>query len=419
MQLTKLDILKILNNICMTFMLVWMIQTYYLDATKTLLIGNLSIVVFIILNDTLFVNSGKLFLYTLGRIIAFVILVILANLTVGFGPRVVVAAACILISYYGYMTGNDTIYPKLPIIFYYVALYVIGYFTGNHHLYLMALIFVIVTAVLAVILYNEFNMQRHFLILKGQNMVPYDQISSTNRMMVIISCIITVVMSLIAIAADYGEKIYETVSNAVIAFLTWLFAKLPKEPDLPVVEENTQHGGVDYAEILKDIPQKENKFLDAFWHAMTIAMFFVTAIVVIFVVYKIAIAFYRKFNEAGKKQSRDKTVFLSPKEERKKEKSKAFEDRTKIPFWAGSPDMRIRKMYFKYIKKLPGAGDIKNYHTPRQLELVAKGSTYFEENREEDVLWKIHTIYEKARYNPDACTGEDVAQMKNYIAGKI
>ena len=420
MQITKIDVLKILNNICMTYMLVWMIETYYLDGTVELAIGNLALVAFVILNDTLFVNSGKLFMYTLGRVISLALLVFLSQFTIGAEPKIAVGIICVLLSYYGYMTDNIIALPKLQIIFYYVALYVIGFFTGNKRIYPVALLFVVVTALLSVLLYNELNMQRHYLILKGQNMVPYDKIKGTNRMMMVISVIITCVMAGMAILADYGDKIYQAMRSGLIAFLTWLFSFLPKEVDEAVYEETTKQEAIDYSDLLQSVPQKDNKFLDAFWQAMTVVLYFAAVLILIYLVYKIAIAFYERFNMSGKKASRDKTESLNPREEKEKiQKSKRYNE-SRIPFFATSTDMKIRRMYFKFIKAMPHSDDIRDYHTPKELEIAAGGkeavSGRYDVDNSEESFAEIHRLYEKARYNPEACQNSDVAMMKQLTA---
>ena len=424
MELNKLDILKISNNICMAYMLVWVIQTYYLPATGNLMLANSAIIVFVILNDTLFVRSGKLGLYTLGRALSLCVLVLISQLFDGSEPRIAVGILCILLSYYGYMHGSELILPKIQVISYYVALYVIGFFTGNRQIYPVALVLVIITAVLSVLLYNELNIQRHFMILKGQNMVPYEEIKRTNRFMLVIATVITGVMSAMAILSDYGDKIYAALKRGLIAFLTWLFSFLPKGADEAIYEDTQQQGGVDYSDILNSIPQKENKFLEAFWNAMTVVLYCLSALVVVVLLYKIAVAFYNRFNEYSKKEARDKIESLKPKETKSRVKAQDKENAVKIPFFATSADMKIRRMYYKFIKTQPYAKDIDSCYTPEEIEMVATGQnksvTYSSDSakemyKENDMLWQIHLLYEKARYNPKACQNGDVLQMKNLI----
>ena len=95
-------------------------------------------------------------------------------------------------------------------------------------------------------------------------------------------------------------------------------------------------------------------------------------------------------------------------------KAQDKENAVKIPFFATSADMKIRRMYYKFIKTQPYAEDIDSCYTPEEIEMVATGQekAMYKEN---DMLWQIHLLYEKARYNPKACQNGDVLQMKNLI----
>ena len=82
--------------------------------------------------------------------------------------------------------------------------------------------------------------------------------------------------------------------------------------------------------------------------------------------------------------------------------------------------MKIRRMYFKFIKAMPHTDDIRDYHTPKELEIAAGGkeavSGRYDVDNSEESFAEIHRLYEKARYNPEACQNSDVAMMKQLTA---
>lgn len=92
----------------------------------------------------------------------------------------------------------------------------------------------------------------------------------------------------------------------------------------------------------------------------------------------------------------------------------AGKDRKNGPGWFDrTPSKRIRRTYYKGMKKLNRSGGLENLSPKEQVRLLAKEQGLTEKEQEE-----IIGLYEKARYSTESMTEEEARQIKELFRGR-
>ena len=201
------------------------------------------------------------------------------------------------------------------------------------------------------------------------------------------------------------QNVVNGIKTCLIAVIPWiarlLFRQKPvesKEVTLP-----------DVGQAFFDLPRSEDTLLYA---AILDKIFvFIGVICIIALGLFILFVLYKKLTTRKGGMELDTREFISPKMTR--EKTLRSVPGEKLHFFERSTEGRIRKLYFRTIRRhLSAKKSPQSSMTPSQIEELAALTP-------DDALTQLHEAYEKARYDTDRCTREDLDRAKKGTSGLL
>ncbi len=238
--------------------------------------------------------------------------------------------------------------------------------------------------------------------------LPGHRIIATNRVMMLIFMFIAL-LSMLALPATGIAKIFPYIGNGILWLLRTLFSLLPdKDPgEIPEPIPETQ-AAAEPSEMLpieNTGPTLFTMILNILAVILIIVLIIAAIVGVVYGIIMLFRHFYQPIHENDDTQEfikEEKADISAYSHAEKKEASLFFQF---------DPQAVIRKMYIKVIKKGIHTEPIPETLTPSELEQLA-GVSYTEAS----IL--LHELYEKARYSPETCTKDDVAQLKAALKTK-
>ena len=311
----------------------------------------------------------------------------------------------IIIRIAGRVKDGDTILtiPTFATEILFAVFYILGVFLENSLMtrvnYYLAFAYVIF-----VLIYMNFSSLEAYLAVNREvENIPTKNIGRTNNLMLLGYLGLTVTVMLVV--PFFGlDKAVRAAGRGILAFIRWLSSLRGEEApietvieEVPPQESMTPEGGM-FADTVET-----PLWLEALYHALTVAIGFVVAAIIIIgivlAIYRLVKAFYRPT-----KENSDEEEFISDSDDKEYVPGAGGVFGRILERFDPSPNAVIRRTYRKTIRKTKTEVDASD--TPREIEDAAK----LPEGKERTVL---HELYEKARYSKDGCTQEDVQTLRN------
>ncbi|MCR5099879.1 MAG: hypothetical protein K6B41_00835 [Butyrivibrio sp.] len=331
-------------------------------------------------------------------------------------PDMIVAFICVVISYYSrmvngsgrddYLSGTNNkliIEPGMSMFVYYFLIFGMGAFLSNTNIQKMAFVGEVISVVLIIIYKNAVQVGKSLVGYHNRDAVPYNAVRRIDLLLMAPSVLVS--MAIMIMAANYeglfviGQKIKEF----IFMILRFIFSLFPRTEIEEFSEESSAPAAqMDYG----NLPQEaDNPVIKAIWNILFVIASIAVTILIIWLLFKAVTEFIRFFNEQGRNRRGEKREYLNPKEVHRKSVSSNKKGLVKRIYESYTPAQRMRRIYKKYIESGSGASDIRESHTPYELEMAALGHGAEEE---------LHALYEKARYNASSVSKKDLEKLKSY-----
>lgn len=249
---------------------------------------------------------------------------------------------------------------------------------------------------------NQQGIYDYMRMNKDVSHVPKQQIYLINTLLLTGFLILTGGCMFLFVHLPYREVI-DAVKTFFITIIRWivqlLFHHNPPAQEEELVTQETEP-------FFPSLP----RFDGVSWLAQILEyLFMIIAVVCISaILVTLLVAIYRKLTARREGTELDEREFVSPKMERKKVERTA--SREKLRFFDRSTEGRIRKLYYRSIRRRLRSGKTPaRSMTPSQIEALASLS----QNPGAD---QLHEAYEKARYDTESCAKEDLEKAKEGVS---
>ncbi len=248
---------------------------------------------------------------------------------------------------------------------------------------------------------NQQGIYDYMRMNKDVSHVPKRQIYLINTLLLTGFLILTGGCMFLFVHLPY-RNVIDAVKTVFVAVIRWILQLLLRKGSAPEEEIITQ----ETEPFFQNLPRSQN----VSWFARILEyLFLIIAVVSIAaILVLLLVAIYRKLTSRREGTELDKREFVSPKMERKKVKRTSSGE--KLRFFDRSTEGRIRKLYYRSIRRRLRSGKTPSRSmTPSQIEALASLS----QNPGAD---QLHEAYEKARYDTEGCTKEDLEKAKEGVS---
>ena len=248
---------------------------------------------------------------------------------------------------------------------------------------------------------NQQGIYDYMRMNKDVSHVPKRQIYLINTLLLTGFLILTGGCMFLFVHLPY-RNVIDAVKTVFVAVIRWILQLLLRKGSAPEEEIITQ----ETEPFFQNLPRSQN----VSWFAQILEyLFLIIAVVSIAaILVLLLVAIYRKLTSRREGTELDKREFVSPKMERKKVKRTSSGE--KLRFFDRSTEGRIRKLYYRSIRRRLRSGKTPSRSmTPSQIEALASLS----QNPGAD---QLHEAYEKARYDTEGCTKEDLEKAKEGVS---
>jgi hypothetical protein len=425
-QLNK-RVLRIINNCLLAYVIPLTLILMVLPADPLVFVNNLSMVLLVLAYELLQERVKNFLWYSVGHVICLYLL-FLFSVTYGeFWIRLIVGMAAMVINYVTRIRETYAIYPYWPLAGLGFAIYLIAAYIGSKPLSYIGYITEIVYAVIILLYYNARSLEYALERSVSHSQVPLDKILHTNRLIVTIWGVVAGVLIFLSTLITFGDELFALIGRGlrfllrcIVRFLIWFMSLFPERTGTAGGRDHLE----EYLQMMGGAPES-HPILDLIftivrWGLVALAVFFVGRLLV-----RSLRDMYGNFNEAGIGEVEEK-VFDEPDDE---EQPVARPNDERLRFLDRSPAARIRRSYVTLIRRSPHLAEVRDYHTPHELEVASGARADIEEKfykaavyqpagvrlEEASILDQIHLLYEKARYTPEACTRDDADKMRDAV----
>lgn len=237
--------------------------------------------------------------------------------------------------------------------------------------------------------------------------LPGKQIVSTNRALMMLFCIVTLIIMLVLPLIPLDEVV-SSIGIAIRNFLRWFFSHFSAEEQEiveTVAESLAASGQATMLGEVKPTPAWLKMLYDILFGIIS---FVVSAGALVGIGYAILLLIHRFYKPTAAQG--DTQEFIDEETEssfiqktEKKESSSLFSQ-------LFHPNMTIRKRFKKQIQK--GCASNKKTGSSIPISLTPAELEQYANLSDDEQTQLLHTLYEKARYSKDGCTKEDVALLK-------
>ena len=248
---------------------------------------------------------------------------------------------------------------------------------------------------------NQQGIYDYMRMNKDVSHVPKRQIYLINTLLLTGFLILTGGCMFLFVHLPY-RNVIDAVKTVFVAVIRWILQLLLRKGSAPEEEIITQ----ETEPFFQNLPRSQN----VSWFARILEyLFLIIAVVSIAaILVLLLVAIYRKLTSRREGTELDKREFVSPKMERKKVKRTSSGE--KLRFFDRSTEGRIRKLYYRSIRRRLRSGKTPSRSmTPSQIEALASLSQYPGADQ-------LHEAYEKARYDTEGCTKEDLEKAKEGVS---
>ncbi len=407
----KIEIIRIINNLMLVNVIsLVMIAALRVPLSADLLIGNISLMLFVIISEAVqfLVQNFILFMaiHIAGMYGCYQLSILLVHSEYALfinTARILVMGVIIAIAVYCRLKETSAFYPGMFESLLFVGILVFCYLAEIDGVNPILMVGEMVWALLTMYYHNTLQVRGTLIPFKEQSRVPYEAIGNTNGLLMRISTIVLVVFMFICTLVDYGEAILKAIHGVIYRFFRWLSSLFHVEIEEAIPSQPEASGGGSLTDLLP-----EDYTDNTIWHTIWQVLFAIVAIaagiaIVIFAIKGVK-EFYKLFNKSAitikDRLARDKVEYLNPFEKSSNMAAGSRKNnislRTRL-----SNEGRVRAMFKKYIQKGSGYSDIKVSNTPSELENISAGRAT-----------KAYEIYEKARYSSIPITSDDIKAMK-------
>lgn len=446
---TPLFIIRIINNALLAYVAAAAIRILFLPETPVFEAHDLLVSAYVICVTVLDRIRPGFFLSLLSLTVMLLCVYTVAGRYQGIPGviRIILCIISVVISIAARIADQPLFTPELPEFLVFLPLYFVSFAINRDSFRPLAFAGEAVFAVLCVLNAGISNMYRSLIGFHQRAAVPYGAIKRAGAGLLAICTGITLLITLISGSVTFGPALWSLVKRAVLGLLRAIFSLFPDEeaaeevvlPDPEPVAQSQPFAIPDEA--------PTDPRLTALWNAIFYIMSFLAFTIIIYLLFRWVRDMIRRFRAGGRNRNRIRDYTLPG--ERREKLVPLSDDRTdRGPGLSLSPSARIRRLYIRTIRDLPGASDIRPSQTPRELEITARGVSrspllssaggiFRDSDRSGGVLTglkdrdtasdtvsgniayplpeEIRSLYEKARYAPYGCTADDVRAMKNHI----
>ena len=312
------------------------------------------------------------------------------------------------ISYYIRHRKQDLKNTSLFLLLYFLFLYVSCYLVDFKELLPLCFALAVSYTMLYIINHYLLNLDRFVCNHAHIVNIPFRQIRNTNHILMAFLCCLLLLSMLCFSKLPFGSLLAllgSLLFRILRSLVTWL-SRL-KVPEEEWAEEQPEPSRT---ELPMAEPSRFMEILSAiFQWTITIALIIGTVILILYTIYKIYQHFYLK----GEAAIKDEVEFLSPFE--RKEKLFRKQGKLNLHLFGRSNNGAIRKYFAKAVIANAGSEpQLSKSLTPSQLsEYAVLSGEYPSSEREDRML--VTSCYEKARYSNEACTREEVQQVKKLL----
>lgn len=281
----------------------------------------------------------------------------------------------------------------------------------NQLLFILTIIFILLFLINSYLI----NFEHYFSLQQETSNVPLKQIKTVNHTIIIFFLGLSFA-SMLAFTRLPLKNLLQAIQKRLLAIIRGIFSLLPgASSNVPQIQEAQQN-----APTASPPPLPTAAPPSPFWQhlqnfiltLLTVAMVVAAIALISFAIYKL----YQTFYKDKRNLFKDNTEFISPFDKREKALKEKPSVRQKglLRFWSQTNNDKIRKAFYKAILaqkgKLP-----KLSATPMELSRhILSDSSCSDEDKEEKSE-SLAFYYEKARYNKEDCTKEDVEDFKNLL----
>lgn len=282
----------------------------------------------------------------------------------------------------------------------------------NSFLFILTVLFILLFLLNSYII----NFDHYFSMLRESSNVPMKQIKATNHT-IIFFFLAMAFMCMIFFTGLPLKELFSGVGQGLLTALRWLLSLLPKSSGntVPAPQETPPEAPMTNA---FELPPANTP--SPFWiYLQNILMNLLTIVIIVallalvsYALYKIYQAFYKEKRNLFK----DSTEFISPFDKKEKYRQQSGDTKKKsiFQFFSQSNSDRIRKAFYKAV--LSKGDTIPNaFATPLELsEYVLKGAPNDDRILNERAE-ALASYYEKARYDEEDCSKEEVVEFKKLL----
>lgn len=407
----KLEILRILNNVMLPFVMAGVLfRAAGMEGNTALYAGNLLLCMFVLISELVQYLCSGITLFLLGHGAGIVLCTYLSvasdTQNMGFTiVRAILMAAMTVIAINAKLGNGVYFYPTIPEAFLFVALMIAAKLAKARDAELMVLLCEMYWGVLAVLFYNARQTISAMSAFRERARVPYESILGTNRLMLGIYVGISLVFMFICVLFDYGKEIMDAVGAVMVRFLRWLFSlfyyTVMEEEFVPQPVQGQGEAGL--------LPMGyDDSYIRILWDVLFGMLTIAVAIGFVIGLIK-AIRFFIKYFNEGRigirdRLSRDKVEYLRPAFD-EQAGGRGSGSKSRIPLAARLSNRgQVRLLYKRFVKKGDGYENVRISQTPEEQLKAAYGRGESEQ--------EIRRLYEKARYSEAEISAEDVRQMR-------
>ena len=330
-------------------------------------------------------------------------------------PGIMRIAACLIIMITAFadrLTDQQFIRPELSEMLLFVVIYFVSYWIRRPQIQPMAFIGEALFCILCVLNAGITNMYRSLTGFHQKAAVPYGAIKKAVGTLLAVSVAVTGACVFVSGSVTFGPALWALIKRGLYKLLRAVFSLFPEaeeaQPD-PIPASDTMAGA---QQMYFPEADDTNPVITAIWNILFAILGVVVITFLVWALFKAVRELIGRFMKTGRKGSivRD---YTRPGETREKLAGSLSMGSSGSPGLSLAPDARIRRMYIKLIRGLPGASNIRDWESPEELEATALEDPMKKEAGLTDQLPEdIRVLYEKARYAPRSCTADDVRRMK-------
>ena len=312
---------------------------------------------------------------------------------------------------------HETIFfhPRWPLFIPCIIQFILGYYTQTPIAIHTAQISIVAAALLMVLWYNVDSISKTLLATHTKATIPYEQIHKNNRSVILSTILVCAMIIVPVVLFTSGEKFFSAIGQffyTLLKNIALLIGRFFSLLGMESQDEGTSAGAsttdFDFTEASE---RMGNPILEKIWNVCVVILLCFVIFLIVRAIVRFLKRFRKNFNKAVSLDG-DQIEYIRPGETRNSVYEKDKDNPLKR--FSRSPKQKIRRMYQKTIQSGRGAKNIRESHTPEELEKTSLSSDTAMDSTS-SARMQMHELYEKARYSNDECTKEEVSKMKEQL----